>query len=81
MRRWTMCLKTIKFFDTAGEMYSVPPKAETYGATEAIIGNWFEKSGKRKDVILATKIAGPGMARIRCERCRPPGTANRLKRP
>lgn len=54
----------INLFDTA-EMYSVPPKAETYGATEAIIGNWFEKSGKRKDVVLATKIAGPGMAWIR----------------
>lgn len=47
----------INFWDTA-EMYSVPPSAETQGSTERIIGTWFEKSGRRQDVILATKIAG-----------------------
>ena len=50
--------KGVNFFDTA-EMYAIPPKRETYGLTEQIIGNWFAKSGKRKDVVLATKVAGP----------------------
>lgn len=47
----------INFFDTA-EMYAVPPKPETQGKTEEIIGTWFEKTGKRQDIILATKVAG-----------------------
>lgn len=47
----------INFIDTA-EMYSVPATPETYGITEEIIGNWFKKSGKRNEVVLATKIAG-----------------------
>lgn len=51
----------INFIDTA-EMYPVMPRAETTGATERIIGNWLKKSGKRSDVILATKIAGPSKA-------------------
>ena len=46
----------INFFDTA-ELYSVMPRKETYGKTEEIIGNWFQQSGKRKNIILATKIA------------------------
>ena len=50
--------KGINFIDTA-EMYSVPARQETYGSTEKIIGTWFKKSGKRDEVILATKIAGP----------------------
>ena len=49
----------INFIDTA-EMYPVMPRAETTGATERIIGSWLKKSGRHKDVILATKIAGPG---------------------
>ncbi|MEY4760545.1 MAG: hypothetical protein RLZZ200_401 [Pseudomonadota bacterium] len=49
----------VNLIDTA-EMYSVPPRAETYGSTERIIGSWFQKSGKREEVILATKVAGPG---------------------
>lgn len=47
------------FWDTA-EMYSVPPKPETYGATETIIGNWFAQHAQREKVFLASKIAGPG---------------------
>ncbi len=57
----------INFIDTA-EMYSVPAKAETYGATETIIGRWFEKNpGARNKLVLATKVAGPsrGMPWIR----------------
>jgi aryl-alcohol dehydrogenase-like predicted oxidoreductase len=36
----------------------VPPKAETQGKTEEIIGTWFQKTGKREDIILASKVAG-----------------------
>ena len=48
----------INFFDTA-ELYSVPPNAESYGKTEKMIGNWFERKKNREKIILATKIAGP----------------------
>ncbi|WP_369765984.1 aldo/keto reductase [Flavobacterium sp. WC2429] len=48
----------VNFFDTA-EMYSVPARQETYGSTEKILGTWFKKSGKREDIVLASKIAGP----------------------
>ncbi|MFX8616452.1 aldo/keto reductase, partial [Acinetobacter baumannii] len=50
--------KGINFIDTA-EMYPVPPKAETQGLTEAYIGSWIAKSGKRDQIILATKATGP----------------------
>ncbi|MBA1264761.1 NADP(H)-dependent aldo-keto reductase [Stutzerimonas stutzeri] len=49
----------INFIDTA-EMYPVPPKAETSGATETIIGNYFKRHGGRGDWVLATKAAAPG---------------------
>lgn len=49
----------VNFFDTA-ELYPVPASPESYADTERIIGNWFQQSGKRDQVILATKIAGPG---------------------
>ncbi|MEO0414840.1 MAG: aldo/keto reductase [Verrucomicrobiota bacterium] len=49
----------VNFFDTA-EMYPVPPLAETANETEKIIGSWFQKSGKRDQIILATKVVGPG---------------------
>ena len=48
----------INFFDTA-ELYPVPANAETQGETERIIGSWFKKTGRRDQIILATKIAGP----------------------
>lgn len=54
----------VNFVDTA-EMYAIPPTAETYGATERIIGDWLSRSGKRKDMILATKMAGNGLSYIR----------------
>ena len=54
----------VNFWDTA-ELYAVPPKAETYGHTEIIIGNWFEKTKKRDKVILATKVGGPSRNYIR----------------
>jgi aryl-alcohol dehydrogenase-like predicted oxidoreductase len=44
----------------------VPPRAETQGRTEAFIGSWLARSGRRREVVLATKIAGPGsMAYLR----------------
>jgi aryl-alcohol dehydrogenase-like predicted oxidoreductase len=57
----------VNFIDTA-EMYSVPAKAETCGATETIIGNWFQKNpGARQKLVVATKVAGPsrGMPWVR----------------
>lgn len=49
----------VNFFDTA-ELYPVPATAETQGETERIMGTWFKKTGKRSEVILASKVAGPG---------------------
>jgi aryl-alcohol dehydrogenase-like predicted oxidoreductase len=57
----------VTFIDTA-EMYAVPPRAETYGATETILGQWFAKRpGVRSQVVLASKVAGPsrGMPWVR----------------
>jgi aryl-alcohol dehydrogenase-like predicted oxidoreductase len=49
----------VNFIDTA-EMYAVPARRETYGATESIIGSWFaSRPGVRNKVVLATKVAGP----------------------
>ncbi len=49
----------VNFIDTA-EMYAVPARKETQGKTEEHIGTWLANRGKRDDLILATKIAGPG---------------------
>ena len=46
------------FWDTA-EMYPVPPKQETQGSTEQMIGNWITQNGQRNKLFLASKIAGP----------------------
>ena len=54
----------VNFWDTA-ELYSVPPKKNTYGLTEEIIGSWFSKSKKRNEVVLATKVAGPSRDYLR----------------
>lgn len=48
----------VNFIDTA-ELYAVPPKAETYGATETIIGKWLKRQDRSR-IVLATKVAGPG---------------------
>ncbi len=51
----------VNFFDVA-EMYPANPiSAETQGRTEEIIGSWFKTSGKRNEVILATKVTGEGI--------------------
>jgi len=65
----------VNFFDTA-ELYAIPPKAETYGRTEEIIGAWLKKTGKRERIVLASKVCGPtawcphirgGQARLNAE--------------
>ena len=47
----------INFVDTA-EMYPVPPNAQTQGLTEQYLGDWLTHSGRRQDVVLATKVTG-----------------------
>lgn len=57
----------VNFIDTA-EMYAVPPRAETFNATEKIIGNWLRaRPGAREQLVIATKVAGPsrGMPWVR----------------
>lgn len=55
----------INFLDTA-EMYPTTPlSAETSGETERIIGRWLARSGRRDEVVLATKIVGVGNATVR----------------
>ena len=57
----------VNFIDAA-EMYSVPARAETFGATESILGHWFAKNpAARQQLVVATKVAGParGMPWIR----------------
>ncbi len=55
----------VNFIDTA-EMYSVPPTAQSYGATERIIGNWLSRHPhQRAEIVLATKMAGNGLSYIR----------------
>jgi aryl-alcohol dehydrogenase-like predicted oxidoreductase len=57
--------KGVNFVDTA-ELYAVPPGQETYGTTESIIGNWLAADQSRRGrVVLASKIAGPGLSYIR----------------
>lgn len=47
----------VNFFDTA-ELYAIPPRPETYGATETIIGSWMKARANRDKVVLASKIVG-----------------------
>lgn len=49
----------VNFIDAA-EMYPVPPRAETQGLTEQYLGNWLAKRGCRSDLVIASKVAGPG---------------------
>src|SRR5689334_25192062 len=47
----------VNFLDTA-ELYSIPPKPETQGSTERIVGSWMKARGNRDRVVLATKVVG-----------------------
>lgn len=49
----------INFIDAA-EMYPVPPRAGTQGLTETYLGNWLARRGRRDDLVIASKVAGPG---------------------
>ncbi|MFI4981806.1 MAG: aldo/keto reductase, partial [Nevskiales bacterium] len=49
----------INFIDAA-EMYPVPPKAETQGRTEQYLGTWLKARGNRDQLVIATKVIGPG---------------------
>ena len=51
----------INFIDTS-ELYSIPPRAETYGATETIIGSWLKARGGRDRLIIASKVVGRSSA-------------------
>ncbi len=51
----------VNFVDTA-EIYSIPPRRETQGSTERIIGSWLASRKSRDKIILATKVAGRGDA-------------------
>ena len=55
----------INFIDTAELYPTYPMLAENIGKTEEIIGNWFAKTGRRSDVVLASKIAGEGQRYVR----------------
>ena len=63
----------INFLDTA-EMYSIPPKAETQGSTERIVGSWLAARGNRDRIVLATKVSGRSTA----DWLRPNGKGARL---
>ncbi len=55
----------INFIDTA-EMYPVPPNQQTYGDTECILGDWLSRNAQHRDeLVIMTKIAGPGLSYIR----------------
>ena len=75
----------INFFDTA-EIYPSPCYEKTYGSTEKIIGNWFKEKSNRNQVILASKVAGPGIPWVRgggsqyCEESIEKAIENSLKR-
>jgi aryl-alcohol dehydrogenase-like predicted oxidoreductase len=51
----------VNFIDTA-EIYSIPPRRETQGSTERIIGSWLAARKNRDKVVIATKVAGRGEA-------------------
>ena len=50
----------VNFFDTA-EMYSAPPSPDSCGKTEEYLGNWFQKTGNREKIVLASKVIGRGL--------------------
>lgn len=51
-------------FHPAAELYPVPPRPETCGRTEEMIGRWMQARGNRSKVVLATKVMGG--AKVRC---------------
>lgn len=51
----------VNYIDTA-EMYPVPPRGPTQGRTESYIGTWLQRHGRRDDLVITTKVAGPSAA-------------------
>ena len=49
----------VNFLDTA-EMYPIPAHSDTQGRTERYIGSWLKKHNNRDQVIIASKVTGPG---------------------
>ncbi len=63
----------VNFIDTA-EMYPVPPRGETAGRTERYLGTWLARQPRREDLVVATKVAGPGLESVNAgERAYTPG--------
>jgi aryl-alcohol dehydrogenase-like predicted oxidoreductase len=54
----------VNFIDTA-EMYAIPQRAETQGLTEKYIGSWLAGRADRDKIVLASKVAGPGVEHVR----------------
>lgn len=67
--------KGVSFFDAA-ELYPIPPKKETQGRTERIIGTWLKKTGLREKTVIATKVVG----RTDMDWFRSPGEKGQLTR-
>lgn len=55
----------VNFIDTAEGYPVTPVSAETTGKTEEYIGTWLKQRGRRDDIVLATKVAGPSRDPIR----------------
>jgi aryl-alcohol dehydrogenase-like predicted oxidoreductase len=53
-------------------MYAIPPRAETQGSTERIIGNWLAARRNRDKIVLASKVSGPSSALYMRADGRPP---------
>lgn len=66
----------INFIDTA-EMYPVPPSASTVGRTEEYLGRWMQARGNRGDLVVATKVLGPGYPWVKANRTVPRGEEER----
>ena len=64
-RQIDMCLDHgLDFLDTA-HMYPVNPfSSKTIGRTEEIIGNWCGTSGRRPEMLIASKHIGEGSSAI-----------------
>ena len=58
----------VNFLDTA-EMYPIDTRAATYGHTEEIIGNWLKQRKNRSEVVIASKVCGPGRHHVRHGKC------------
>ena len=55
----------VNFIDTAEVYPTTPLDKDTQGNTERIIGEWIAKSGRRSDIIIATKVSGAGYKNVR----------------